>query len=66
MESSMKNTFREFYQFTEQELKELCENSLFVFDANTLLNIYRYSRPTVEIYFKVLHKLKDINLVNQN
>lgn len=54
----MKNTFKEYHQYTEKEFKELWENCLFVFDTNTLLNMYRYSRETVEIYFKVLEKLK--------
>lgn len=54
----MKNTFKEYHQFTEEEFKLLWKNCLFVFDANTLLNMYRYSRKTVEAYFKVLEKLK--------
>jgi len=54
----MKNSFKEYHQYTEKEFKELWENCLFVFDTNTLLNMYRYSRETVEIYFKVLTKLK--------
>jgi len=54
----MKNTFKEYHQYTEQEFKTLWENCLFVFDANALLNMYRYSRETVEIYFKVLARLK--------
>lgn len=54
----MKSTFKEYHQFTEQEFKKLWKDCLFVFDTNTLLNMYRYSRETVEIYFKVLNKLK--------
>ena len=55
----MKKTFREYHQYTTQEFKALWEKCLFVFDANTLLNMYRYSRKTVDIYFKVLTKLKE-------
>ncbi len=55
----MKSTFKEYHQYTEQEFKALCKNCLFVFDTNTLLNMYRYSRETVDIYFKVLTKLKE-------
>ncbi len=54
----MKNTFREYNRYTEQELKTLWKSCLFVFDANTLLNMYEYSRETVSIYFKVLERLK--------
>jgi hypothetical protein len=57
----MQNTFKEYNQYTEQEFKKLWENCLFVFDTNTLLNMYRYSRETVEIYFKVLTRLKKNN-----
>lgn len=53
----MKNTFKEYHQFTDEEFKQLWENCLFVFDTNTLLNMYRYSRETVNIYFDVLKKL---------
>ncbi len=54
----MKNTFKQYHQFTEAEFKQLWENCLFVFDTNTLLNMYRYSRSTVDAYFKVLKNLK--------
>jgi hypothetical protein len=54
----MKNTFKEYHQFSEEELVELWKNCIFVFDTNTLLNMYRYSRETVDAYFKVLKKLK--------
>lgn len=54
----MKTTFKEYHQFTEQEFQQLWKNCLFVFDTNTLLNMYRYSRKTVDIYFKVLKELK--------
>ena len=54
----MKKAFREYHQFTEQEYISLWEKCLFVFDTNTLLNMYRYSRTTVETYFNVLNELK--------
>ncbi len=55
----MKSTFKEYHQYTKQEFKTLWKNCLFVFDTNTLLNMYRYSRETVVAYFKVLTKLKE-------
>ncbi len=54
----MKNTFKQYHQFTEQEFKQLWRDCLFVFDTNTLLNMYRYSRNTVNAYFKILEELK--------
>ena len=54
----MKDTFKQYHQFTEEEFKQLWANCLFVFDTNTLLNMYRYSRSTVDAYFKVLKSLK--------
>lgn len=54
----MKNTFKQYHQFTEYEFKQLWKDCLFVFDTNTLLNMYRYSRNTVDEYFKVLKELK--------
>jgi hypothetical protein len=55
----MKNTFKQYHQFTDQEFKQLWADCLFVFDTNTLLNMYRYSRNTVDAYFEVLKELKD-------
>ena len=54
----MKKTFKEYNQFTEVEYKQLWKNCLFVFDTNTLLNMYRYSRKTVDAYFEILNELK--------
>ena len=54
----MKNIFKEYHQFTKQEFQQLWKDCLFVFDSNTLLNMYRYSRATVNAYFDVLNELK--------
>lgn len=55
----MKNTFKQYHQFTETEFKQLWNDCIFVFDTNTLLNMYRYSRKTVDAYFSVLRELKN-------
>lgn len=57
----MKKTFREYYQYSEEEFKKLWDEGIFVFDTNTLLNMYRYRRETVSKYFKVLSELKKNN-----
>ena len=59
----MKNTFKEYHQFTEEEFAEMWKNCIFVFDTNTLLDFYRYSRETVAKYFQVLQTLKNNNQI---
>lgn len=55
----MKNLFKEYHQFTKEEFEKLWKECIFVFDTNTLLNMYRYSRSTVDNYFEVLTELKN-------
>lgn len=54
----MKQTFKEYHKYTDREFKHLWENCVFVFDTNTLLNMYRYSRDTVKQYLDILSNLK--------
>ena len=53
----MKNQFKEHYQYSEQEIKKLWDDAYFVFDTNTLLNMYRYDQDTFKEYVKVLKEL---------
>ena len=39
---SMKELFPGYFKETEGHLREIWDTSLFVFDANILLNLYRY------------------------
>ncbi|TGK76975.1 PIN-like domain-containing protein [Leptospira kanakyensis] len=59
----MKNKFKEYHKFTKEELIRLSKESLYVFDTNILLNMYRYSRSTVEDFFTVFSKLKKENRI---
>jgi hypothetical protein len=59
----MRDTFKQYHQFSEVEFKQLWKNCLFVLDTNTLLNMYRYSRTTVKAYFKALRNLKEKNQI---
>ena len=59
----MKNKFKHYHKFTKEELIQLSKESLFILDTNILLNLYRYSRPTVDNYFSVLTKLKEENRI---
>lgn len=55
----MKNKFSEYYKLSEIEIKNHWESDIFCFDANVLLNLYRYSPSTREAFFNLLEKLKD-------
>jgi hypothetical protein len=54
---SMREIFRGYYQPTDNEFIELWNNSIFSFDANILLNIYRYSEDTREKFIQILKEL---------
>jgi len=57
----MKNMFKQYdYNFTEQEYRHIWENSLFIFDTNILLNLYRYQDSSRDEFIKILESLDDI------
>lgn len=55
----MRNKYPEFYTPSEEDFKRLWEESLFVFDANTLLNLYMYTEDTVNDFWKVFDSIED-------
>lgn len=55
----MRAEFQEYYRPTEQEFEAIWKDCFFAFDANVLLNLYFYSRPTAATYMTVLGLLKD-------
>ena len=55
----MKESFKEYYKPTEEEFEDLWGNCEFIFDANVLLNIYRYSPKTTGEFFDVLINIQD-------
>ncbi|WP_336955985.1 PIN-like domain-containing protein [Acinetobacter johnsonii] len=56
----MKGLFKQYnYYFTQEQYKEIWENGLFVFDTNTLLNLYRYQEETRNEFLKVLDILSE-------
>lgn len=55
----MKKEFFGFYDPTEVEIESAWNEGVFVFDANALLNLYRYSEPTREDFFKALNNLEE-------
>jgi hypothetical protein len=56
----MRDLFPGFYYNYPQgeELSKLWREAIFVFDANMLLNVYRYSPVALERYFELLDKLQ--------
>lgn len=44
---------------TDEEFAEMWRQCVFAFDANTLLNIYRYTPETQEKFFAALERLKE-------
>lgn len=55
----MKDKFPEYYRPSEQEFSELWKTATFVFDANVLLDIYRYSPKTSEELLGIMVDLSD-------
>ena len=57
MEERMKELFPGYFKESEDDLKEIWVNCIYVFDANILLNLYRYSDLTRAKFFHLLRKL---------
>lgn len=55
----MKDLFIGFYRPSEEEFKELWGNCHFVFDANMLLNVYRYSELARKTFIKIFQELNE-------
>lgn len=56
----MKKYFFAYLRLEESELKKIWgENSILTFDANILLNFYRYKSETTTTFFELLDKVKD-------
>lgn len=55
----MRDQFSEYYQIPEVQLSSHWKNDIFCFDANVLLNLYRYTPATRKAFFDLLGKIKD-------
>lgn len=57
----MKNTFKGFHNVPQDNLEQLWKNdkTLFVFDANVLLNLYGYAKQTRDDFFKILESINE-------
>jgi len=54
----MRSKFPGYFKLKEDNVNELWKDAIFTFDANILLNLYRYSDETRDEYFKILQKIK--------
>lgn len=55
----MKRQFAEYYELPEERIKEIWDNSLIVFDANVLLNLYRYNEDARTEFINVIKFYKE-------
>jgi hypothetical protein len=55
----MKKKFIGFYNPTKDEIEEAWNKGIFAFDANTLLNLYRYTDNTRTDFLNALKTIKD-------
>ncbi len=59
MPNPMKDQFYGYYPASDDEIDAIWKDSIIAFDANALLNIYRYSENTRDNFLKVLEHFKD-------
>jgi len=55
----MKQKFKEFYKPTPEEIDDFWANAIFSFDANILLNLYRYTNDTCNEVLETLKYLSE-------
>jgi len=55
----MKKLFPGYYTPSNEEFQQLWNECIFGFDTSMLLNIYRYSRETQNVFLTILEGLKD-------
>ena len=55
----MRKLFRSYYKLTKEEFAKMWQECIFAFDANVLLNIYRYTPETRKRLFEILKRLQD-------
>jgi len=57
----MKELFKGFYTPSEKDIKKSWsdEKTLFVFDTNVLLNLYRYTEATRDDFFQIIDSISE-------
>ena len=59
----MREEFRGYFRPSDEELRSLWDQAIFTFDANVLLNLYRYSSETVAKFIDILTTLRGENRI---
>ncbi|OIM97954.1 hypothetical protein BFR57_09515 [Idiomarina sp. MD25a] len=59
MSNNMKALFPGYFKESDDDLREIWGKAVFVFDANILLNMYRYSESTRKDFFGLLGEIQD-------
>ena len=59
MSKGMKELFPGYFREEHGELSDIWKQAVFVFDANILLNIYRYSNKSSEGFLRILKQIQD-------
>lgn len=62
----MRNDFPSFYKYDERRSKEIWNSATFVFDANVLLNVYRYPEKVAQELLNTIVALEDRVWVSHN
>ena len=55
----MKDLFPGYFKESKEQIKEVWESCVFIFDTNILLNLYRYSDATRKEFLKILEDNKE-------
>lgn len=55
----MKSIYIGYFKPSEADIKDMWQESIFVFDTNVLLHLYRYSDETRDELLKIIDAFKD-------
>lgn len=55
----IKEEFKEYLMYNEDQIKKMWGNAIFVFDTNILLNIYRYNNAAQETLLQIREYLRE-------
>ncbi|NQT59380.1 MAG: hypothetical protein HQ557_10415 [Bacteroidetes bacterium] len=61
----MKEIFPGYFQKDHQEIEHIWSDCTFIFDTSVLLDLYRFSEPTVKKILKILERLGVVWIPNQ-
>ena len=55
----MKTKFKEFYKYSDTEIKNIWKECIFIFDTNVLLDLYKYNKEATDKFIYILKKIKN-------